>query len=98
MAVGGNDQELYEFLLETEEAIKKIQQSTDTPSEDMEGILVQAELPLRDVVIVDGLLQPQGGEVIVQAVVDVVATVRDIVDEHHHQHIRGRLQIPISED
>ena len=64
----------------------------------MEGMLVQAELLLRDVVIVEGLLQPDHGEMLVQAVVDVVRAVRHLVDDCHRQHIRGRPQIEITEE
>ena len=42
----------------------------------VEGILVQAELLLRDVVLVEGILQPSEGEVIVAAIVNVVRDVQ----------------------
>ena len=93
------DQVLHDFLMEVEESIIRIsQQSHETRREHVEGMLVQAELLLRDVVIVEGLLQPDHGEMLVQAVVDVVRAVRHLVDDCHRQHIRGRLQIEITEE
>lgn len=48
-------------------------------------------------VVVGGVL-PQDGEVIVQAIVDVVRDVQHLIDECRCCHIRGRPQIPISEE
>ena len=93
------DQVLHDFLMEVEESIIRIsQQSHETRREHVEGMLVQAELLLRDVVIVEGLLQPDHGEMLVQAVVDVVRAVRHLVDDCYRQHIRGRPQIEITEE
>ena len=74
MAAGqdSNDQKLIEFLLEVEQTILEIQQSFDTTTEDVGGILLQTEMLLRDVVLFEGLLHSPGGEVMVQAVADVV--------------------------
>ena len=100
MAAGqaGNDQELIDFLLEVEETILEIQQSSNTAAADVGGILLQSELLLRDVVMVEGLLHPPGGEVIIQAVADVVRAIQSHVDEGYRQHVTGRPQIPISEE
>ena len=98
MAAGqaSNNQELIEFLVEVEQTILEIQQSFDTTTEDVGGILLQAEMLLRDVVLFEGLIHSPGGEVIVQAIADVVRTVQNHVDEGNHQHATGRPQIPIS--
>ena len=100
MAAGqaSNDEELIEFLLEVEQTILEIQQTFDTTTEDGGGILLQAEMLLRDVVLFEGLLHSPGGEVMVQAVADVVRTVQNHVDEGYRQHATGRPQIPISEE
>ena len=74
-----------------EEAIREIEQKSDILSEDMEGtLLLQAELILRDIVTVEGLMQLPGGEVIVQAIFDMVKAIRNHVDECYRQHIKGR--------
>ena len=68
------DQELRDFLLLVEDAIIGFQRAADTYLDDVdavEGISVQAELLLRDVLI-EGILQPLEGEVIVAAIVNVV--------------------------
>ena len=100
MAAGqaSNNQELIEFLVEVEQTILEIQQSFDTTTEDVGGILLQAEMLLRDVVLFEGLIHSPGGEVIVQAIADVVRTVQNHVDEGYHQHATGWPQIPISEE
>ena len=64
----------------------------------VEGISVQAELLLRDIVLVEGILQPSEGEVIVVAIVNVVRDVQQLLDACRLQHIRGRPQSPISEE
>ena len=100
MAAGqaSSDQELIEFLLEVEQTILEIQQSFDTTTEDVGGVLLQAEMLLRDVVLFEGVLHSPGSEVMVQAVADVVRTVQNHVDEGYRQHATGRPQIPISEE
>ena len=91
--------ELHDLSLAIEEAVGKIQRSVETRNEDVDGILVQAELLLRDVLMVEGLLQPaQIGEMLEEAIADVVRSVQHVVDESRHQHIRGRPQIEISEE
>lgn len=50
--------------MKIEQAILEIQQSSDTANENVGGTLLQSELLLRDVVMVEGLLHPPGGEVI----------------------------------
>lgn len=68
------DQELQDFLLQVEDAIIGFQRAADTYLDDVdavEGISVQAELLLRDVLI-EGIRQPLEGEVIVAAIVNVV--------------------------
>ena len=94
MAVGQPDnvQELNDFLLEVEQSIVQIQQDSENIDED---VLLQAELLLRDVVMVEGILHPPGGQVIVEAIVDMVKAIQGHVDEGHRQHIKGRPQIPI---
>ncbi len=53
---------MHGFLIDVEEAIRRIHESAD---DDVEGILLQAELLLRDVVRVEDLLPPEEGEIVV---------------------------------
>ena len=92
------DQELHDFLLQVEDAVLGIQQAANTSIEDVEGISMQAELLLRDVVLVEGILQPSESEVLVEVIVNVVRGINQLLDECRRQHIRGRPQIPISEE
>ena len=87
-------QELCDFLMEVEEAIRRIQRDQFS---NAEGALMQAQLLLRDAILVEHL--PSGdGEVLVQAVLSVVQAIQIIVDEQHRLHVRGRPQIAITED
>ena len=65
----------------------KIEQKSDILSEGMEGTL-----------LLEGLVQLPGGEVIVQAIFDMVKAIRNHMDESYRQHIKVRPQIPISEE
>ena len=85
------EEELREFLLLAEDAILEIQQSCESGDEDFQGMLLQAELLVRDVVLLEGLLQPENGEAIfgkatLQAVVEIARAAQD----HHRHHMRGR--------
>ena len=53
------DHELHDFLLQVEDTIVGIQQAPNTSMDDVEGIAMQAELPLRDVVLVEGFYNHQ---------------------------------------
>ncbi len=92
MAIAG---ELHGFLVDVEEAIRRIHESTD---EDVEGILLQAELLLRDVVRVEDLLPPEEGEIVVDSVTEVVRAIQHLSDESRRQHTRGRPQMQICEE
>ena len=97
----GAVQDVREFLLDVEEAIKRTLEwcnESMASVEEVEGILVQAELLFRDVVTVDGILNLPGGEVMVQAVSNIVSTIQDLSDDCHRQHARGRPRILISEE
>ena len=48
--------------------------------------------------IVEGITQLSEGEEIVEAIVNVVRDVQQLLDACRLKHIRGRPQIPISED
>ena len=48
--------------------------------------------------MVEQLLQPSEGEVIVEAIVNVVRGIHELLDEYRLQHVQGQPQIPISED
>ena len=63
----------------------------------MEGLLLQAELIHRDSVVLEDAFQ-QDGEVLVEAVVEVVAAVQELFDESHIRRVKGRPKIGISED
>ena len=96
-------EELREFLLLAEDAILAIQQSCESGVEDFQGMLLQVELLVRDVVLLEGLLQPENGEATfgeatLQAVVEIARAAQDLANEHHRNHMRGRLQIPIFEE
>ena len=49
------EEELREFLLPAEDAILAIQQSCESGDGDFQGMLLQAELLVRDVVLLEGL-------------------------------------------
>jgi len=83
------EQELRDFLLLVEYAIIGIQQAADTCMEDVddvEGISLQAELFLKDA-LVEQLLQSSEGEVIVEAIVNVVRGIHELLDEYRLQHV-----------
>ena len=54
-------QELSAFLEELEEAVTNIAFAMSSAVEDVEGIVLQAELLLRDVTIIEEILEPEGG-------------------------------------
>jgi len=83
------EQELRDFLLLVEYAIVGVQQAADTCMGDVdnvEGISLQAELFLKDV-SVEQLLQPSEGEVIVEAIVNVVRDIHELLGEYCLQHV-----------
>ena len=92
-----DDRELHVFLLQTEQALMNIQQGIDSGDEDVDGALVQAELVLRDCLLLEELFQ-QGGEAIVEAIGAVVATVQQILDESRCHRRQGRPKVPVRED
>lgn len=92
------EQELRDFLLLAEDAILTIQQSCESGDENVQGMLLQAELLVRDIVLLEGVVQPEVGEDILQAVLQVAIATQHLADEHYRLHMRGRPEIPISEE
>ena len=97
------EEELPEFLLLAEDAILAIQHSCESGNEDFPGMLLQAELLIRDIVLLEALEQCETGEAVFdnaisQAVLKVVRAIQDLADEHQRRHITGRPEIPISEE
>ena len=97
------ERELCEFLLLAEDAIITIQRNCESGSPDLEGVLLQTDLLVRDVVLVEGLVEHDDGETllgddILQAVSGVARAVRELSDEHQKHHRSGRPEIPISEE
>ena len=95
------EEEVREFLLLAEDAISTVQLSCESGSQDFEGMLLQVELLVRDVVLLEGLVQYEAGEAIfgdaiLQAVVEVARAIQDLTDEYQRNHTRGRPEIPIS--
>ena len=88
---------LCEFLLLAEDAIIAVQWNCESGSQDFEGMLLQTELLVRDV-LVEGLVEHDDGEAILggdilQAVSGVA--VQELSDKHH---MSGQPEIPISEE
>ena len=100
MAFLHNDGELLSFLVDVEEAIIRIHDSVvgAANESDVEDILIHAELLLRDTIIVESFLLPQDGQLMVNIVAMMVRSLHDFCDEFQRSHMRGRPQIPISED
>lgn len=95
--------ELCTFLLDVEDAIARIQEAiaevaVASSESFVEGILFNSELLFRDVLTIEDLLPEQDGQIVVSAIARVVSAVRELKDELHHSHMRGRPQIAISEE
>ena len=74
------EEEVREFLLLAEDAISTVELSCESGSQDFEGMLLQVELLVRDVVLLEGLMQYEAGEAIfgdaiLQAVVEVARAI-----------------------
>ena len=91
------DRELQVFLQETEAAVLNILQAIESRPDDVEGVLLQAELVLRDVLWLEEALQ-QEGAIIVEAISDVVAALQQLSEEAHIRCRKGPPKIPIGED
>ena len=61
--------------------------SEDEGEEILESLLLQAELVLRDILLVEELLP--GGEGLCIAVCEVVRCLQREVDQEHTKHVRG---------
>ena len=97
------ERELCEFLLLAEDAILAIQRNCEFGSPDLEDVLLQTDLLVKDVVLIEGLVEHDDdetllGDDIVQAVSGVARAVRELSDEHQKHHMSGRPEIPISEE
>ena len=58
------EEELPEFLLLAKDAILAIQHSCESGNEDFPGMLLQAELLIRDIVLLEALEQRETGEAV----------------------------------
>ena len=101
-AMASNNDDLQAVLLDVEEAIARIEVAASgaVSESTVEGIILQAELLLRDVIFIEDLLPPRDGEVLVDTVASIVGEVQHFVDHFHLQRTRqrGRPQIPIYEE
>ena len=97
---GDGARELHAFMVDVEETIIRIQEAVAEPASAgcIEGILLRSELLLRDVVMIEGLLPVQDGQLIVNVIASVVRAVWELQDAFHRCHMRGRPQIEISEE
>ena len=82
--------ELCEFLLLVEDAIVAIQRNCGSP--DLKGVLLQTDLLVRDVMLVEGLVEHDDGETLLcdeklQAVSGVARAVRELSNEHQKHHV-----------
>ena len=103
MAHSRNDfinRELHAFMFDVEAAIVRIQQVLAEPLNEsgVEWILLQSELVLRDTMVVEELLPVQDGQMMVNIIVSVVRAIQELLDEFRRSRLRGRPQIPISEE
>ena len=75
-------------------------------SPDLEGVLLQTDLFVTDVVLVEGLVEFGDSETllngddihVLQAVLGVARAVQELSDEHQKHHMFGRPEIRISEE
>ena len=82
------EEELGECSLLVEDAILEMQRSCECGSGDFQCMLLQAELLIRDVVLLLGLEQCETGEAVFddaisQAVVEIARATQDLADDHH---------------
>ena len=95
-------QELVRFLQDVEQTIIQIRDvCVEVESEsDIDGVLVQAQLLLRDAAIVENMFPPNVGEAMVDVIGSIVREVQTLVDRSTLQRIRrrGRQPIPIHEE
>ena len=87
--------DMIRVLYEPEDVIEEILAYIQ---DDPEKALEDAETMLRVVVSLKDLLSPTSGELLLRSLQEVVVELRDLVDTDIRSHLRGRPQIPISED
>ena len=86
-----------DFLVEVDQALYRMQRSLDD-SPSIESVLYQAELLLRDVIVVGSVMPAREEEVLVGGVSSIVTAVREMQDDFRRHRLRGRPQIPVSQD
>ena len=96
LAVADMEQELDGFFDEVESSLTHIQDEVRV-NRSLNGLLQQAEWLLRDVILEDLLPQPDG-EILTQAISDVIVDVQYLVDAERSRHLKGRPSIPIPRD
>ena len=91
-------QELSAFLEELEEAATNIAFTMSSAIEDVEGIVLQAELLLRDVTIIEEILEPEEGNLLFPAIGSLLESVRELADSYRCSKSRGRQRIQVTEE
>ena len=89
LAVTDMEQEHDGFLDEVESSLTHIQDEVRV-NRSLDGLLQQAEWLLRDVVILEDLLPQRDGEILAQAISDVIVDVQYLVDAERSRHLKGR--------
>ena len=75
------------FLQLAEESVVAIEQACESEEVDIEGVLFQSELLVRDAVLVEGFIEPEIGERLLEEVVSVSRAVQNLADEKHRRHV-----------
>ena len=87
-----------EFLRLVEDTLVAVEEASNCVEDDViEGVVLQMELLVRDVVIVAEFMDSELGESLIEAVMEVVVAIQSLADEQHTMHIRGRPQMSIPE-
>ena len=91
--------EMIDFLLEAEDTITRTNMMIlEGDLTVVEDALCTAEMVLGDILSAEDLLPFGCGEILVEHVRNIVVCINEVIDDEHRCHIRGRPQIPISEE
>ena len=89
--------ELQQFLILVEGTLRTIQEYFER-NDDIQVVLLHTQLLIRDVVMLEGLVLPEIGEVLLNSVMEVAVCAQNISDEYHLRSMRGRPQVAIPEE
>lgn len=92
----GDLPEMLLFLNEVEECVLRFSREAAT-LHDGEGLLLEAETLLYDVIFVSDLMPPEEGDVLVKSIAAIYTWLEDEVRQQHRRR-RGRPQIEINEE